>query len=67
MAELRGMADQHRYTLDLHWQGDHTRTYESYTREHIIRYVRTLATSELGLPADAFAAKNLRRRLKVAR
>ena len=37
------------------------------TREHIIRYVRTLATSELGLPADAFAAKNLRRRLKVAR
>ena len=37
MAELRSMADQHRYTLDLHWQGDHTRTYESYTREHIIR------------------------------
>jgi organic hydroperoxide reductase OsmC/OhrA len=37
MAELSGMADQHRYTLDLHWQGDHTRTYESYTREHIIR------------------------------
>jgi len=28
------MADQHRYTLDLHWQGDHTRTYDSYTREH---------------------------------
>ena len=37
MAELRSMADQHRYTLDLHWQGDQTRTYESYTREHIIR------------------------------
>jgi organic hydroperoxide reductase OsmC/OhrA len=31
------MADQHQYTLDLHWQGDHTRTYESYTREHRIR------------------------------
>jgi organic hydroperoxide reductase OsmC/OhrA len=31
------MADQHYYTLDLHWQGDHTRTYESYTREHRIR------------------------------
>jgi organic hydroperoxide reductase OsmC/OhrA len=31
------MADQHRYTLDLHWQGDHTRSYESYTREHRIR------------------------------
>jgi organic hydroperoxide reductase OsmC/OhrA len=31
------MADHHQYTLDLHWQGDHTRTYESYTREHRIR------------------------------
>ena len=28
------MADTHLYALDLHWQGDHTRTYESYTREH---------------------------------
>jgi len=27
----------HRYTLDLIWQGDHTRTYESYTREHRVR------------------------------
>lgn len=31
------MADQHRYALDLLWHGDHTRTYESYTREHRIR------------------------------
>lgn len=31
------MADRHHYILDLHWQGDHTRTYDSYTREHHIR------------------------------
>lgn len=35
------------------------------TRDHIIRYVRMLAISELGLAADAFTAKNLRRRHKV--
>ena len=31
------MQHTHRYTLDLIWQGDHTRTYESYTREHRVR------------------------------
>lgn len=32
------MKDQgHRYQLQLDWQGDHTRTYDSYTREHHIR------------------------------
>lgn len=31
------MGDQHHYTLHLAWQGDHTRTYDSYTREHHIR------------------------------
>ena len=31
------MSDQHHYVLDLHWQGEHTRSYESYTREHRIR------------------------------
>ena len=28
---------EHRYALDLVWSGDHTRTYESYTREHVVR------------------------------
>lgn len=28
---------QHRYSLGLEWRGDHTRTYESYTREHVVR------------------------------
>jgi organic hydroperoxide reductase OsmC/OhrA len=37
MAELRLMTDQHRYHLDLQWRGDHTRTYDTYTREHHIR------------------------------
>jgi len=31
------MAEMHLYQLDLLWRGDHTRTYESYTREHLIR------------------------------
>jgi len=31
------MADAHTYTLQLDWQGDHTRSYEGYTREHRIR------------------------------
>jgi len=31
------MAKEHSYTLDLEWRGDHTRTYEGYTRDHIIR------------------------------
>jgi len=31
------MQHTHRYTLDLIWQGAHTRTYESYTREHRVR------------------------------
>lgn len=30
-------AQEHTYALDLEWRGDHTRTYESYTREHSIR------------------------------
>ncbi|HRH39189.1 MAG TPA: OsmC family protein [Flavobacteriales bacterium] len=29
--------EPHRYELELTWRGDHTRTYESYTREHSIR------------------------------
>ena len=37
MAELRHMTAPHHYVLDLIWQGDHTRTYDSYTREHHIR------------------------------
>lgn len=31
------MANEHHYALDLEWRGDHTRTYESYTREHLVR------------------------------
>ncbi|MBK6342502.1 MAG: OsmC family protein [Flavobacteriales bacterium] len=31
------MSDMHLYTLDLFWRGDHTRSYEEYTREHLIR------------------------------
>lgn len=27
---------EHHYVLDLTWQGTHTRTYESYTREHVL-------------------------------
>lgn len=30
-------AREHGYVLELEWRGDHTRTYESYTREHIVR------------------------------
>lgn len=30
------MSKQHNYLLELEWRGDHTRTYESYTREHLI-------------------------------
>ncbi len=30
------MSAQHQYALDLLWHGDHTRTYDSYTREHRI-------------------------------
>ncbi len=37
------------------------------TRDQIIRHVRMLAIAELGLPADAFAAKNLRRRFREVR
>ena len=29
--------DPHRYSLDLEWRGDNTRTYDNYTREHSIR------------------------------
>jgi len=31
------MADHHVYALDLLWRGTHTRSYESYAREHVIR------------------------------
>lgn len=31
------MTDTHKFRLLLDWQGDHTRTYDSYTREHRIR------------------------------
>lgn len=31
------MTDAHPYRLLLEWRGDHTRTYEGYTREHVIR------------------------------
>ena len=30
-------AKEHSYALELEWRGDHTRTYESYTREHVMR------------------------------
>lgn len=30
------MGDAHAYRLELEWKGDHTRDYESYTREHLI-------------------------------
>jgi len=43
------MAESHLYTLDLLWRGDHTRTYESYTREHLIRIN---GKSELRATAD---------------
>jgi len=43
------MADTHLYTLDLLWRGDHTRTYESYTREHLITIQ---GKSELRATAD---------------
>ncbi|MBK7945299.1 MAG: OsmC family protein [Flavobacteriales bacterium] len=43
------MADSHLYTLDLLWRGDHTRTYESYTREHLITIQ---GKSELRATAD---------------
>ncbi|MBK6831798.1 MAG: OsmC family protein [Flavobacteriales bacterium] len=33
------MANEHHYTLHLQWNGDHTRTYDDYTREHVIRIV----------------------------
>lgn len=43
------MSDAHLYTLELLWRGDHTRTYESYTREHL---VRIKGKSELRATAD---------------
>ncbi|MBK9175872.1 MAG: OsmC family protein [Flavobacteriales bacterium] len=43
------MANEHSYSLDLEWRGDHTRTYEGYTREHIIRIN---GKSELRATAD---------------
>ncbi len=43
------MADTHIYSLDLLWRGDHTRSYEGYTREHLIRIN---GKSELRASAD---------------
>lgn len=43
------MGKQHGYLLELEWRGDHTRTYEGYTREHIIRIN---GKSELRATAD---------------
>jgi organic hydroperoxide reductase OsmC/OhrA len=31
------MTRTHQYNLDLLWQGDHTSTYEGYSREHVVR------------------------------
>ncbi len=31
------MANEHPYRLQLFWSGDHTRTYDSYSREHVVR------------------------------
>jgi organic hydroperoxide reductase OsmC/OhrA len=31
------MSKEHHYALDLQWKGDHTRNYDSYTREHVIK------------------------------
>lgn len=30
------MNEPHLYRLELHWRGEHTRTYDSYSREHLI-------------------------------
>lgn len=50
MLFFAGMStDAHRYHLQLDWQGDHTRTYEGYTREHVIRID---GKSELRATAD---------------
>ncbi len=37
LSELYPMSKEHQYDLDLRWQGDHTRTYDTYTREHVIK------------------------------
>ena len=43
------MSKEHDYRLELAWRGDHTLTYESYTREHLIRIN---GKSELRATAD---------------
>lgn len=43
------MSKEHRYLLELEWRGDHTRDYDSYTREHVIR---VNGKSELRATAD---------------
>lgn len=43
------MSDTHPYSLELQWRGDHTRSYEGYTREHLIRIN---GKSELRVTAD---------------
>jgi len=50
------MAGQHHYTLDLLWQGDHTRDYDSYTREHHVRIAGKpdlIATADPAYRGDA--------------
>lgn len=50
------MSKQHDYRLELEWRGDHTRTYESYTREHVIRIngkSETRATADPMFRGDA--------------
>jgi organic hydroperoxide reductase OsmC/OhrA len=56
MAELRLMTDQHLYNLDLQWRGDHTSTYDTYTREHLIRIANKpdlIATADPMFRGDA--------------
>lgn len=43
------MSSAHQYLLELEWRGDHTRDYESYAREHLIRIN---GKSELRATAD---------------
>ncbi|MBK9148167.1 MAG: OsmC family protein [Flavobacteriales bacterium] len=43
------MSDMHLYAVELLWRGDHTRNYEEYTREHLIRIN---GKSEMRVTAD---------------
>lgn len=35
---MNSVADQHIYKASLEWRGDHTRTYDGYTREHVFQF-----------------------------